>query len=200
MTATILALSAGYAVLGALLLVMGLRSDYRWPVKGAAILVTSAFFIVAFYETRGLLGWAAIEPLPARFQLLWVRVLEPSLAYQEPGAIFLWVEALDENNVPSGSPRAHKLKYSAPLAERAGKAKEQIIAGNQQQGTAEDMADDGGRETTAAQQSAANAIPPDAEKAEQGNAVLDPEFLQNQPQRVEFAPLSAPLLPAKGAN
>ena len=62
------------------------------------------------------------------------------------------------------------------------------------------MTDDGGRETASPQQNAAQPIPPDAEKAEQGNAILDPEFLQNQPQRVEFAPLSAPLLPAKGAN
>ena len=188
-----------YTVLGVVLLVMGLRSNYRWWIKGAAVVVTSAFFVVAFYKTRSLLGWPGVEPLPAKFQLLWVRVLEPSRAYQEPGAIYLWVEALDENNVPSGTPRAHKLKYTAPLADKAEKAKEQIIAGNQQQGTAEDMADEG-RETTNPQQNAAQTPPPDAERAEQGLANLDPEFLQNQPQRVEFAPLQGPLLPVKGPN
>ena len=197
MTSSILALSIAYAMLGVVLLAMGLRSKFKWWIKATAIVVTSAFFIVAFYKTRSLLGWPGIEPLPAKFQLLWVRVLEPNRAYQEPGAIYLWVEALDENNVPSGTPRAYKMRYTAPLAEKAEKAKEQIIAGNQQQGAAEDMADDG-RETTNPQQNSAQQPPPDAERAEQGVANLDPEFLQQQPQRIEFAPLQGPLLPVKG--
>lgn len=199
MTSSIVALSIAYAVLGTVLLIMSLRSDYRWWVKGTAILITSAFFVVAFYKTRSLLGWPGIEPLPPKFQVLWVRVLEPNRAYQEPGAIYLWVEELDENNVPSGVPRAHKLKYTAPLAERAEKAKEQIISGNQQQGTAEDMSEEE-HQTNASQQANGQTPPQDAEPAEQGVANLDPEFLQMQPQRLEFAPLQGPLLPVKGPN
>ena len=200
MTSSIIALAMAYTTLGVVLLFMGLRSDLRWWIKGVAIVITSAFFVVAFYKTRSLLGWPGTESLPPRFQLLWVRVLEPNRAFQEPGAIFMWVEELDENNVPSGTPRSYKLKYSAPLADKAEKAKEQIIAGNQQQGAADDMAADEARETNNPQQSSAQPPPADAERAEQGVANLDPEFMQQQPQRVEFAPLQGPLLPVKGPN
>ena len=198
MTSSIIAITISYAVLGVVLLVLGLRSPYKWWIKGAAIIITSAFFVIGFYKTRALLGWPGTDAMPDKFQLLWVRVLEPNRAYQEPGAIFLWVEALDENNVPSGTPRSYKLKYTAPLAEKAEKAKEQIISGNQQQGTAQDMQSEDGRETTDANKTSSQTPPPDAERAEQGVANLDLEFLQNPPQRIEFAPLSGPLLPVKG--
>jgi len=198
MTSSIIALSMAYTTLAVVLLVMGLRSSYKWWIKGVAVVITSAFFVVAFYKTRSLLGWPGIAALPPKFQLLWVRVLEPNRAYQEPGAIFMWVEELDENNTPSGVPRAYKLKYTAPLAEKAEKAKEQIMSGNQQQGTAEDMAADNERETNNPQPTSSQPPPADAERAEQGLANLDPEFLQNLPQRVEFAPLQGPLLPVKG--
>ena len=139
-TNTIVVLSLAYAVLGVVLLVMGLRSPWKWWIKATAIVMTSAFFIVAFYKTRELQGWPIVAKMPERFQLLWVRVLEPNRAYQEPGAIFMWVEALDENNVPSGTPRSYKLRYTQPMAEKAEKAKEQIMQGNQLEGTAQDMA------------------------------------------------------------
>lgn len=197
MISTIVVLSLAYAVLGVVLLVMGLRSPWKWWIKGAAIVVTSAFFIIAFYKTRELQGWPIVAKMPDKFQLLWVRVLEPNRAYQENGAIFMWVEALDENNVPSGTPRAFKLRYTQPMAEKAEKAKEQIMQGNQIEGTARDMASDDSNETSEAQKTSASP-PPDAERAEAGSANLDLEFLKEQPQRVEFAPLSGPLLPVKG--
>jgi hypothetical protein len=198
-TLNIITISAAYAVLGVVLLLMGLRSPWKWWIKGAAIVVTCSFFVVSFYKTRQLLGWPIVEKMPDRFSLLWVRVVEPNRAYQEPGAIYLWVEALDENNVASGVPRAYKVRYSTPLAEKAERAKEQIMQGNQLEGSAEDMAADENRQETSDNKASSQTPPPDAERAEQGNvANLDLEFLKDQPQRIEFMPRTGPVLPVKG--
>ena len=77
MTATLIAISAAYVVMGVLLLSVGLTAPIRWWVKAAAIVVTSLFFVEAFFSTKGLLGWPGGGRLPARFQLLWTRVVEP---------------------------------------------------------------------------------------------------------------------------
>src|SRR5277367_5112579 len=142
MTGNVLAISAAYVVIGVLLLNMGLSSRFRWWIKGVAIVVTCAFFIEVFFATKSLLGWPGTGALPPRFQLLWTRVVEPDPKISDPGAIFLWVEELDENNVPSGTPRSYRLRYTPPLAERSLKARYEIMAGNPQEGTANDMEGD----------------------------------------------------------
>src|SRR5260370_35484607 len=100
MTPTVLAISAAYVVLGVLLLALGLAARLSWWVKAAAIVVTSAFFVEAFFATKSLLGWPRAGALPPRFQLLWVRVVEPDRKIANPGAIYLWIEEGDGNNVP----------------------------------------------------------------------------------------------------
>ena len=139
MTATLLAISAAYVVIGVLLLAIGLYSRFSWWVKAAAIVVTSAFFIEVFFATKGLLGWPQSGALPARFQLLWVRVVEPDRKAADPGAIYLWVEALDDGNRPSGVPRAYRLPYRDALAEKTDKAISEIAAGRAQGGRAADL-------------------------------------------------------------
>ena len=139
MTSTVLAISAAYVVLGVLLLTLGLSSRLAWWVKAAAIVVTSVFFVEVFFATKDLLGWPRTGQLPARFQLLWVRLVEPDLKNSNPGAIYLWIEEVDENNVPDGVPRSYRLPYSRPLADRAAKAREEIMSGKPQQGLAEDL-------------------------------------------------------------
>src|SRR5437588_8862025 len=139
MTSTVLAIAAAYVVLGVLLLTLGLSSRLAWWVKAAAIVVTSVFFVEAFFAIKNLLGWPRTGQLPARFQLLWVRVAEPDLKGSNPGAIYLWIEAVDENNVPDGVPRSYRIAYSRPLADRAVKARDEIMSGKPQQGLAEDL-------------------------------------------------------------
>src|SRR5215470_16764961 len=98
MTPTVLAISAAYVVIGVLLLAIGLTSRFAWWVKAAAIVVTSVFFVEVFFATKSLLGWPRTGALPARFQLLWVRVVEPDAKTANPGAIYLWIEEVDANN------------------------------------------------------------------------------------------------------
>ena len=193
MTGIVLAISAAYVVIGVLLLNMGLSSRFRWWIKAVAIVVTCAFFIEVFFATKSLLGWPGTGALPPRFQLLWTRVVEPDPKISDPGAIYLWVEELDENNVPSGTPRSYRLRYTPPLADRSLKARDEIMAGNPQEGTANDMEGDDSKANT--QEHAEQLNGPNRNEFGTGNIDLD--MLIKQAQQVEFRPLSGPALPAK---
>jgi len=197
MISTIAALSLAYAVLGVLLLAMLLRARFDWRVKAATIVATSAFFIVAFEETRGLLGWPGSGALPPHFQLLWSRVVEPSKAAGDPGAIYLWVETLDDNNIPSGVPRSFKLRYTRPLADKTDQAKEAIIAGKPIEGEANDMDDASGDTAPNGQRQTAEQAATDADISHETSPPVDSAFLQDAPKHLDFAPLHPPLLPAK---
>jgi hypothetical protein len=191
MTSTVLAISAAYVVLGVLLLALGLFSRFAWWVKAGAIVVTSVFFVEMFFATKDLRGWPRSGQLPARFQLLWVRVIEPDLKSASPGAIYLWIEEVDENNVPDGVPKSYRLAFSRPLADRAAKARDEIMSGKPQQGLAQDLDGTDTQKDTNLEQSGS--------RAEQGLTTVDLEqfrLLQNV-QRVEFSPMPVPILPPK---
>ena len=193
MTSAVLGISVAYVVVGVLLLGMGLTSRLSWWVKAAAIVITSLFFIEAFFAIKGLQGWPATDPLPARFQLLWARAVEPDAKTGDAGAIYLWVEELDENNVPGGMPRSYRLPYVRPLAERSLKARDEIMKGNPQQGSAEDLVE------TQAQQDIKVDAKRAGERPEGTGVVVDAEqakLLQNA-QRVEFGAMPLPTLPPK---
>ena len=135
----ILTLSIAYALIGALLLLVLVYARLPWPVKAVAVVVTSAFYIVSFAGMRGLLGWASVDALPASFKLLQARIVEPHSLEGDPGAIYLWVEALDDTNRPSGVPRAYRIPYSDQLADKTDKAQSEIAAGHPQGGRAADF-------------------------------------------------------------
>ena len=134
----ILTLSLGYALVGALLLVMLVYARVPWSAKAAVVVVTSAFYVASFIGMRGLLGWASVDKLPATFKLLQSRIVEPHSLEGDSGSIYLWVEALDEANRPSGVPRAYRIPYSVSLAEKTDKAAGEIAAGRPQGGRAAD--------------------------------------------------------------
>jgi hypothetical protein len=157
--------------------------------------VTSAFFLEAFFATKGLLGWPGSGRLPARFQLLWTRVVEPDPKIHDAGSIFLWVEEVDDNNVPTGTPRSYRLPYSKPLADKSLKARDEIMSGNPQEGTAEDLAENETPPGTMAN------VPENLTTTQAPIANnIDLSLLQalQQAQNVEFKPMSGPLLPPKG--
>jgi hypothetical protein len=193
MTSTVLAISAAYVVIGVLLLALGLTARLAWWVKAAAIVVTSVFFVEVFFATKGLLGWPRTGELPARFQLLWVRVVEPDLKSADPGAIYLWIEAVDESNVPDGVPRSYRLPYSRPLADRAAKARDEIISGKPQQGLAENLAgSEDRREAKSDQDLSGSRVDPGLTAVD-----LDQFRLLQQAPQVEFSPMPLPALPPK---
>ena len=139
LASVIIWLSIAYALLGVLLLVICVFARIPWPVKAGAIVLTSAFYVVSFFATRGLLGWSSIDPLPPKFKLLGARIVEPHSLAGDPGAIHLWVEALDDDNFPSGVPRAYRLPYDASLAEKTEAAIRASAEGKPQGGRTADF-------------------------------------------------------------
>jgi hypothetical protein len=135
----IVMLSVSYALIGALLLVVLVYARLPWTAKAVAVVVTSAFYIVSFVGTRSLLGWASVDRLPASFRLLQARIVDPHTLEGDAGSVYLWVEALDEDNRPSGVPRAYRLPYSDALAEKTHAAQNEIAAGRPQGGRAADF-------------------------------------------------------------
>ena len=135
----IILLSIAYALLGVLLLVVCVFAKIPWPVKAGLIVLTSAFYVVSFFATRGLLGWSSTDPLPPKFKLLSARIVEPHSLEGDPGAIHLWVEALDDDNFPSGVPRAYRLPYDAHLAEKTEAAIRASADGKPQGGRTADV-------------------------------------------------------------
>ena len=68
----IVTLSIGYALIGALLLLVLVYARLPWQTKATAVVVTSAFYVVCFVGMRGLLGWASVDRLPPSFK--WTRL------------------------------------------------------------------------------------------------------------------------------
>jgi hypothetical protein len=192
MTATVLAICAAYVALAVLLLGVGLTARLAWWVKATAIVVASGFFVETFFATKSLLGWPGSGHLPAKFQLLWSRVVEPDPKLGDRGAVYLWVEEVDENNVPTGVPRSFRLPYSRPLADRSIHARDEIISGKPQEGTAEDMTD----EERGAEAKAVNTLEPGMQ-AQPGISKIEMTEAMRNAQHVEFRPMGTPLLPPK---
>ena len=194
----IIGLSIAYTLLAALLLVIALRASIAWPLKIAVVLVTSAFYCVAFFRTEGLPGWSATAPLPPQFQLLWARVVEPNPLDQDSGTVHVWVEELDAANLPSGQPRAYRLPYSPALAGKVEAARAQILKGHPIGGRAVDIGTGNGQSAPEGPSNVSTLRPSSAPGGDPASGgPLDLSFLMGQSGNIEFEPLPAPILPAK---
>ncbi len=192
----ILTLSISYALVGALLLVVLVYARLPWSAKAIAVVVTSAFYIASFTGARGLLGWASVDRLPATFKLLQSRIVEPHSLEGDPGSIYLWVEALDEGNRPSGVPRAYRLPYSGNLAEKTDKAASEIAAGRPQGGRAADFGNgEGGLLDTSREYITPNAVigTSGGDPSTGGGVAVAPR----PGDAVSFTPLLPPRMPPK---
>ena len=189
-------LSTGYALIGALLLAVLVYARLPWPVKAVAVVVTSAFYIVSFVGTRGLMGWASDDRLPAAFKLLQARIVDPNSLEGDAGSIYLWVETLDEGNRPSGVPRAFRIPYSDKLAQKTDKATSEIAAGRPQGGRAADFGDGGGSLLQAAREYITPSMILDTSGGDPstgGGLVAAPQ----DGDGVAFTPLLPPRMPPK---
>jgi hypothetical protein len=191
MTLPLIGVGVSYVALAVLLLSLNLTSRWHWGVKATAIAVTTVFFGVSYASIAGLIGWPSEARVPEHFQLDWATVVEPDKLNGLPGSIYLWLEALDENNVPAGTPRAFRVPYSRDLADRIGRAKERIEQGKDQAGTAHELrmpegpADEDRR--------LASAPPRQNEPGSTGDPTA---FIQHMPA-IEFEDMPPPALPPK---
>ncbi len=191
----VLVLAASYAVLGAVLLALLVYARLDWRLKAAAIVLTSVFYVVDFAGARALLGWASPERLPHYFKLLQARVVEPDALAGETGAIYLWVEALGDDNRTIAAPRAYRLPYTVPVADRTDQAIRRLAEGKPQGG----LTDDTGRGTGVL----ADTVKPHVNgetSIETGGGDPSDGALQGDTSGTEgvaFLPLLPPRMPAK---
>ncbi len=191
----IVALSVSYALIGALLLVVLVYARLHWSAKAVAVVVTSAFYVISFVGARGLLGWASVDRLPVSFKLLQARIVDPHTVDGDPGSVYLWVEALDDDNRPSGVPRAYRLPYSDSLAEKTHAAENEIAAGHPQGGRAADFGTGEGGLIDAAREY----ILPKVVMETSGGDPSTGEFkaAEGAGYGVSFTPLLPPRMPSK---
>ena len=195
----VLALSLSYAVVGALLLVVLAYARVPWSAKALAVVVTSAFYVVSFIGVRGLLGWASVDKLPVTFKLLQSRIVEPHSLEGDSGSIYLWVEALDEANIPSGVPRAYRIPYSDSLADKTDKAAGEIAAGRPQGGRAADFGNGEGGLIEAVREYITPSIVMDMSGGDPSPGG-GPAANSGSGDAVSFTPLLPPRMPPKDAQ
>ena len=102
---------AVYGLLALLVLNLSIFSLWRWWVKAGMMLVTGVVFVGAYGVISGLIGWPSPAQLPARFSLLHTYVEEPDKQRDFAGNIYLWVQEVDDNQVPIAQPRAYVMPY-----------------------------------------------------------------------------------------
>lgn len=118
-----------FLVLALLLLSLNLTSLWRWWIKAGAIVVTLGAVIVLYFTMTGLIGWASPGDMPKRFSLLATRIVEPDKLGNLPGAIYLWIEEVDDRQIVISPPRAFRVPYKVEIATEVASAQQQIEAG-----------------------------------------------------------------------
>ena len=191
MTLPLVGIAASYVAIAVLLLSLNLASRWHWGIKVMAIAITTVFFGVSYVSIAGLIGWPSEARMPEHFQLHWATVIEPDKLIGLPGSIFLWVEGLDENNIPAGTPRAFRVPYSRELADRIGRAKERIEQGTDQVGTARELDVPEGQPDEDRRLAGA---PP--RRDEPGSTGDPTAFVQHIPS-IDFEDMPPPVLPPK---
>jgi hypothetical protein len=192
MTFALLGLVAAYLVLGVLLLSLNLTSLWRWWIKAGAVVVTTGFFGVTYQTINGMMGWPTTQRLPPRFNLVWTRIVEPDKKTNSVGAVYIWAEELDENNVPASKPRSYQLSYTDALARKIEGAQEKRDRGTDVMGRIDD--DPGRREDASGKNIKMGQIQKDGEQ----NAATDTVPFMDDAASINFEELPPVVLPDKG--
>jgi hypothetical protein len=121
---------AVYILLAILLLSLNIFSLWKWWIKAGAIIVTTLGFVATYLLLNGLVGWPTVNKLPPRFSLVATRIVEPDKARGAPGHIYLWVEEIDEHQIPVTPPRGYEVAFTNNLAKKTDEA-QQLLKGGQ---------------------------------------------------------------------
>lgn len=132
-----------YALLAFLLLVLCLGTRWHWGLKAALVVLVSSFYAFGHQTFKGVSGWPAEDELPRQFVLLSAVFDEPSPGRSHPGAIYLWIHPMKDNQ-PLEMPRAFKLPYEKDLHRILGDGVKKARDGNTQLGETEPRRGQGG--------------------------------------------------------
>ena len=189
-------LALSYALLVGLHLVLLNSLNVRRIVKVMTVVLMSAFCVSTFFWMQGVLGWSAAVAVPERFKIVATRVIEPDQKRRRVGAIHLWLEELDDRNIPSGVPRAYLLPYSPDLAAKVMTADAEIKKGNPQGGSARSLGARVGVEPDGANvRGIASGLGSGGDPS--GGGALAPSSVGGQSSQINLISLPPPLLPRK---
>jgi hypothetical protein len=194
MTFTILSLTVAYALVAALLAYLLLLTRLHWVFKALATVSTVALIPLTFHGVGELRGLPSDGPVPSNFLLLWAQVVEPNLLQGENGRVFLWLQTLDDENYPVGSPRAYQLPYSDDLKLKLAEAMAGIAEGEEVQGKVdvEEALPEQTSEALALEiEAATTGAPP------QGSSTVGERIFQFDPSMLTFGTAEAPVTPGK---
>lgn len=194
MTFTILSLTAAYALVASLLAYLLLLSRLHWVFKALATLSTVALIPLTFLGMGELRGLPSDGPIPGSFRMLWAQVIEPNPLKGEKGHVFLWLQALDGDNFPTGQPRAYQLPYSDDLKIKVSEAMGKIAEGEDIQGKvdAKKALPEGTAEALAEEiKTGLNEGRPG------GSSTVGERMMSFDPSMLTFAPEAAPVTPGK---
>jgi hypothetical protein len=190
-TATIITLAFGYAFVLALVVAsFTARRAHPWLSIAAAVISVGLFYgtYVAVGEVR---GFPSDSAPPEFFKLHWARVVEPNPLSGDEGRVFLWLEELDEDNYPSGTPRAYELPYSLDLVRKVDGALASIQSG-------EDVAGRLNQDPLTEETAERLALEIETRQGRQADSdTVGERVLNMELGNVNFMPLPAPVTPEK---
>lgn len=131
MTRDLVMLSASYAFVVFVLLLILIRSRLAVWLRVIAVLLAAGIYVLHFYSLENLRGWPTAAELPESFMLKAWQITEPNRAAQQSGRIDIWIQADDWE-----APRAYELAYSKILHEQLEAAGTRMAEGYRQRGVA----------------------------------------------------------------
>jgi hypothetical protein len=122
-----------YIIIGFLLVLFNLRTNFHWMIKSTMIIITTLFYVLTYNSFTNLLGWPSNDILPDRFRLVAAQIYEPNALINSEGSIFLWVT--DMNDLAGlSTPRSFSIKYNKNVHEKISKALVNLKNGTPQMG------------------------------------------------------------------
>ena len=194
MTHVIIALTASYSLVVALIVYLLLYTRIHWVMKFLATAATVAAIPLTYWGVGELRGLPSDGAIPPSFRMLWAQMIEPNTLQGEKGHVYLWLQTLDTEHYPVGPPRAFQLPYSEDLVMKVNEALAMISQGEQIQGTVD--ATEALPDVTAEEL----ALEIEAETGEMrpGGATSVGERISNfDPSMLNFGTAAAPITPAK---
>ena len=130
----LLAIPLAFIALAAIACWYAISAKGKWWPKLLLIVIIPAFGIVAWYSMTSYLGWPTSQSLSGKVLLLWADIHEPDPRTGEPGAIYIWLVPVEEEQIGSPGvmayrpsdqePRAYRLRYSRKAHEQLFKAQQ----------------------------------------------------------------------------
>ena len=133
MSSTIISIIVCYIVLGFLLLIFNLRTNFHWVIKALMIVSVTFFYIQTYNSFKGILGWPTKDTLPERFRLVGAQIYEPNIVTESQGSIYIWITDMNEKS-GLGIPRSFELPYNKEVHEKISQATVSLKNGIPQMG------------------------------------------------------------------